>query len=359
LTEIGIGIIGLGIGMSRARMAQQADGIHVAAVCSLAETERDTASRELGVTAYEDYRSLLDRKDVDVVGIFTPAGLRRDIALDAIKAGKHVLLSKPMEINIQRCDEMISAADEEAVRLFTELDTRYRPANRAIKHAISEGRFGRMYMGDARLKWHRSQEYYDSGSGWRGTWRLDGGGSLANQTVHFVDRLQWFMGPISSVFGYAGVHGHEIEAEDQTVAVVKYESGAFGTIASATTAVPEFAFTRTELHGERGGVVTMTVDGTYMPKDRTRTVPYVQQWVVTDDAGEAIESEPVEPVGGPTNIMEDIVGVLRDGKEPYADGREGRKSVEIVNAIYESAQTGREIHLPLEKPFIPKEGYQR
>ena len=352
--DIGLGIIGLGIGMSRARMASATPGVRVAAACSLSETERDEAADEFGVEVVDDYRRMLDRPDVDVVGIFTPAGLRREIALDAIAAGKHVLLTKPMEINIQRCDDIIAAADRQGVRVIMEFDTRYRRENRAIKQAIDAGLFGRMLMADVRLKWHRSQDYYDSGGGWRGTWALDGGGSLANQTIHFVDRLQWFMGGVESVFSYAGVFDHDIEAEDQTVSVVRYAGGAVGTITSATTAPPDYAFTRTELHGTSGGVVTMTTSGEYFNKP-TNT-PYVQTWLVTDEAGETVSTEPVEPVDGPANVMEDLVATLRDGAAPMADGREGRKSIEILNAVYISAHTGSEVKLPLDGPFIPRKG---
>jgi len=353
--DIGLGIIGLGIGMSRGRMASATPGVRVAAACSLSETERDEAASEFGVEAVDDYRRLLDRPDVDVVGIFTPAGLRREIALDAIAAGKHVLLTKPMEVNIQRCDDIITAADQQHVQVMMEFDTRYRRENRAIKQAIDAGLFGRMLMADVRLKWRRDQDYYESGGGWRGTWALDGGGSLANQAIHFVDRLQWFMGGVESVFSYAGVFDHDIEAEDQTVSVVRYANGGIGTITSATTAPSDlYAFTRSELHGTRGGVVTMTTSGEYFHKP-TNT-PYVQTWLVTDDSGQAIETEPIEPADGPTNVMEDLVATLRDGAAPMADGREGRKSIEILNAVYLSAHSGREVKLPLDGPFIPRKG---
>jgi len=357
MAEIGIGIIGLGVGHSRSKMAQQAEGMRLVAVCDKLEDRRTNGAAEFGVPGYEDYRKLLDRKDIDVIGIFTPAGLRREIALDALDAGKHVILTKPMEVNIARCDDMIKAADAKKLRLVVDFDSRYTPHNRAVKRAIDEGMFGRMLMGEVKLKWYRNQAYYDWNGGWRGTWRLDGGGSLANQTIHYIDRIQWFMGPPASVFGYVGVFRHAIEAEDQGVAVIKWKSGALGTIVGATTTVPDFEFTRVELHGERGGFVTMATSGSYTPNPKKGE--HIESCIFTDENGKTISTELIEVPPGPRTIMEDVVSMLTKGTEPMVSGREGRKSVEILNGIYESSQTGKEVTFPLAKPFIPKGGYTR
>jgi len=357
MSEIGFGIIGLGVGHSRVKMVVAAEGARLVAVSDLLPDRRENAEKEFGVPAYEDYRKLLDRKDIDVIGVFTPAGLRREIALDAFDAGKHVILTKPMEVNIARCDDIIRAADEKKRRLVVDFDSRYRRHNRAIKKAIDDGLFGRIRMAEVKLKWHRSQEYYDWNGGWRGTWRLDGGGSLANQTIHFIDRIQWFMGAPASVFAYVGVFGHEIEAEDQGAAVIKWKNGAYGTIVGATTTIPDFEFTRVEIHAERGGIVTMATSGSYIPDPKRGE--YVESWIMLGEDGKPVRGEPIEVPPGPKNIMEDVVSMLTKGTEPMVTGREGRKSVEILNGIYESAQSGQEVKFPLAKPFVPKGGYTR
>ncbi len=356
MADIGIGIIGQGVGHSRARMATQTEGMKLIAISDLHEDRRQRAEKEFGVPTYEDYRRLLDDKRINVIGIFTPAGYRREIALQAFDAGKHVIVTKPMEVNIRRCDDMIRAAEDRGLRLLVDFDSRYRPHNPAIKKAIDDGLFGRILMAEVRLKWYRDQAYYDWDGGWRGTWRLDGGGSLANQTVHYIDRIQWFMGEPASIFGYVGVFSHDIEAEDQGAAVMRWKNGALGTIAGATTTVPDFEFTRVEIHGNRGGVVSMSMSGGYMPDPKKGE--YIESWVMTDENLKTIRTGPIEVVPGPKNVMQDFVSMMTKGTKPMVDGREGRKSIEILNGIYESAQTGKEVKFPLGKPFIPKAGHK-
>lgn len=356
MSDIGIGIIGQGVGHSRAQIAKATEGMRLVAIADLHEDRRQRAEQEFGVPAYADYRRLLDDRNIHVIGIFTPAGYRRELALEAFAAGKHVILTKPMEVNIERCDDIISAAKNGKRHLLVDFDSRYRPANRAIKKAIDDRLFGRILMAEVKLKCHRDQPYYDWDGGWRGTWRLDGGGSLANQTIHYIDRIQWFMGEPDSVFGYVGVFNHDIGAEDQGAAVIRWKNGALGTIVGATTTVPDFAFTRVEIHGDRGGVVTMSASGSYIP-DPKRGQQF-EGWIQTDETLKTIRREPIEVEPGPNNIMEDFVSVMTKGTKPMVDGREGRKSVEILNGIYASSQSGKEVKFPLAKPFIPKGGYR-
>ena len=356
VSDVGIGIIGQGIGFSRARFAQDAEGIRIAAVCDLLEERRDRAKAEFGAPVYEDYREMLERPDIDIVGIFTPAGNRREIALDAFAAGKHVICTKPMEINIQRCDDMIDAADAAGLTLMVDFGQRYAPNIRALKAAVDRGMFGRLIMSKVELRWYRDQTYYDWNDGWRGTWRLDGGGSLANQTVHSIDKAQWIMGPPESVAAYVGVYKHEIQAEDQGVAAIRWKSGAIGTISGATTSIPEVTTTKVEILGENGIAIYETNKGAYNVGEKSGGGAD-GHWVILDPDGTPASMPPIDVPPGPKSVMEDAVAVLRDGAEPMTTGREGRKSVEILNGIYESAQTGQTVSFPLAKPFIPKGGY--
>ncbi len=356
MSDVGIGIIGQGVGFSRTKFARDAEGLRIAAICDLLEERRDRAEAEFGAPVYKDYREMLERPDIDIVGIFTPAGNRREIALDAFAAGKHVICTKPMEINIQRCDDMIDAADAAGLTLMVDFGQRYAPNIRALKAATDQGMFGRLIMSKVELRWYRDQTYYDWNDGWRGTWRLDGGGSLANQTVHSIDKAQWIMGPPESVAAYVGVFKHEIQAEDQGVAAIRWKSGAIGTISGATTSIPEVTTTKVEILGEKGIAIYETNKGAYNVGEKSGSTAD-GHWVLLDPDGTPMPTPPIDVPPGPKSVMEDAVAVLRDGAEPMTTGREGRKSVEILNGIYESAQTGQTISFPLAKPFIPKGGY--
>ena len=357
MSDIRFGMIGQGVGRNRCRTLMNTEGAKLIATCDLLKQRREEAEEEFGVPSYEDYRQLLDRDDIDVIGIFTPAGMRREIALDAFDAGKHVLCTKPMEVNIERCDDMIKAAEEKGKRLVVDFIFRYTNNMLALKKAVDDGFFGDLLLGKAELKWFRNQEYYDWNNGWRGTWRWDGGGSLANQTVHYIDELQWLMGPVDSVFAYVGVHKWDIEAEDQGVAVVRFKNGGLGTICGATTSVPYVEMDRVELLGTKGNAITMSTSGSY-EAGATGAAQHVEQWHVMGKDGKAELMEPWKMPEGPKNVFEDIVSMLTKGTEPLVDGVEARKSIEILNAIYESSQTGKEVKFPVEKAFVPKDGYR-
>jgi UDP-N-acetyl-2-amino-2-deoxyglucuronate dehydrogenase len=358
MSDIGIGIIGQGIGYKRTPRALATEGMRLVAVCDLLEDRRDRAAAEFGVPVYEDYRKMLEQPDIDIVAIYTPAGNRREIALDAFDAGKHVYTTKPMEINIQRCDDMIHAADKAGLRLMVDFGMRYSVTNRALKKAAEEGMFGQLIMSKAELRWFRDQAYYDHNGGWRGTWRLDGGGSLANQTIHYIDQAQWIMGEPESVSAQVGIYKHEIQAEDQGAAVIRWKNGAIGTITGSTTSIPSAEATNLEILGERGFVTMGSASGAYSEGEKIVTKASAA-WFMMDANGESRQVEPIEVEPGPIDIMADAVAVLRDGAEPMTTGREGRKSVEILNGIYEAAQTDSVVKFPLEKPFIPIDGYER
>ena len=354
MTEIGFGIVGLGIGATRARWIAATPGARLVAVCDRIEERRAEAEATWGVKTYDDFGRMLEDPDVDVVGIFTPAGSHMEMTLDAISAGKHVLTTKAMEINIERCDRMIDAAKAAGKVLLTDLDSRYAIRNRAIKLACDQGLFGQLLIGEAKLKCSRDQSYYGWNGGWRGTWRWDGGGSLANQAIHYIDRLRWFMGEPASVRAHTGVFTHRIEAEDLGVALIHWKGGGFGTFAGTTTAVPDFEHSSIELSGTHGGVITRLTSLKYTPEPGVGE--QIERWIMTDDKGETIRAEPIDVPPGPTNVIEDMVAVLLEGTEPFLPGTEGRKSVELLNGIYESSQTGADVTFPLQKPFIPAGG---
>jgi len=318
------GVIGLGVGMSRARMVKKTEGAELIAVCDLKEDRRRKAAEEFGCEAYEDYHRMLERDDIDVVMVMTPSGLHAKIGIDVADSGKHVIVTKPMDITLEACDALIEACERNGVKLMVDFGERYNPLNRRIKKALEMGAIGDPILIEVRMKWWRSDEYY---IGWHGTWELDGGGSLMNQGVHQIDLMQWFMGPVKAVCGHYGVYAHKnCETEDLSAALVLFESGAVGTVLTTTTC-PGGKTTMIQIHGTKGVI---------------GKGPEVWEFV-----GEPPQIE-VEP--HPRNIVEDAIGVIREGKQPAVDGREGRKSVEIILAIYKSWRERRWVELPLSGP---------
>ena len=326
---IGFGVIGLGMGAARCKMAAGTPGARLVAVADLNQERREKIAAQYKVEAYGDYRAMLDRKDIAVVMVMTPSGLHGKIGMHVAAAGKHVITTKPIDVTLQNADALIAACKKAGVELAVDFDARYAADNHRVKEAIESGRFGKMILGEARLKWFRSDDYFLASGGWRGTWAMDGGGSLMNQTVHWVDILQWLMGPVEGVVGQIGVFNHKIETEDLGLAMLRFKSGAYGTLLGTTTH-PMDQPARIEVHGALGAAalenhkaVLFTIKG-----EPPETTPYVYK--------------------GPKNVVEDMIQVLTKGKAPEVSGEEGRKSIEIVLAVYRSAQSGRPVRLPLE-----------
>src|SRR5580693_5858289 len=234
----GFGIIGCGmIAEYHTRAIHEIPEARVVAAFSRSETNgAKIANLAGGCRVYDDLDQMLAHPGLDVVCVCTPSGAHLEPSVKAAKAGKHVVVEKPLEITLPRCDAIISACDQAGVRLCTIFPSRFADANRTLKRAIDSGRFGRLTLGDTYVKWWRTQQYYDSG-GWRGTWQLDGGGALMNQAIHNVDLLTWLMGDVVSVTALTATLAHErIEVEDTAVASLRFQNGALGVIEAATSA---------------------------------------------------------------------------------------------------------------------------
>ncbi|MGC8863073.1 MAG: Gfo/Idh/MocA family protein, partial [Armatimonadota bacterium] len=229
MSELGFGIIGAGsVSPLHAAAIANCPGARLVAVADLCEERARALAPDAAI--YTDYRRLLDRPDVDAVCLCVPSGMRLPIAIDAARAGKHILAEKPLEVTLERADAIIAACDQAGVKLAVIFQLRFMPAVRALRNAIETGALGRLVLGDTYVKWHRSQEYYDS-SDWRGTWEMDGGGALMNQAIHHVDLLQWMMGPVESVFGRTATLVRErIQVEDTAAACLRFANGALGTV---------------------------------------------------------------------------------------------------------------------------------
>ena len=322
--EIRFGIVGLGMGRNRAKIVSQTTGAKLTCVCDIIEENAKKTAEEFGCDWETNYEKMLERDDIDVVGVMTPSGLHAEFAIMAVKSGKHVFTTKPMDILVEKCDELIEAAEKAGVILAVDFGERYLESNKKVKHVIQTGIMGKMFLADLRMKWYRAQSYYDGGSppGWRSKRRYEGG-SAANQGVHFIDLIQWFMGPVKTVIGKSATLAHNIETEDISLAILEFDSGAFGVLQTMTCNTPDLG-SAMEFSGS---------NGTLSWKDSN-----VVLYKLADNPSASLDDIKVE--SGPNNIIEDMVSAITKGTPVAVDGYEGRKSVAIFNAIYESSRTG-------------------
>ena len=236
---LGFGIIGCGmISKFHAKAIAEVPNAQLVGCFDMVPEAAERLAAETGCKAYRDLRSLLKNPDVQVVTIGTPSGAHLEPAVAAARAGKHVIVEKPLEITLKRCDKIIEECGKAGVVLSTIFPSRFHESARLIKGAIEGGRFGRLTIGDAYVKWYRTQQYYDSGA-WRGTWKFDGGGALMNQAIHSVDLLAWLMGPVAEISSFTAMLAHErIEVEDVAMATLRFANGALGVIEATTAAYP-------------------------------------------------------------------------------------------------------------------------
>ena len=346
---IGFGIIGCGmISRFHAKAVADIKGAKVAACFDSFTSAADKFGAEIGCTVYHDLDKMLADKNVDVVTICTPSGVHMEPAVAAAKAGKHIIVEKPLDITLKRCDAMIAAAKKAGVVLSTIFPSRFHESSQLLKAAIDKGRFGKLTMGDAYVKWFRTQEYYDSGA-WRGTWALDGGGALMNQAVHSVDLLLWFMGPAVEVSAYTATLAHQrIEVEDVAVANVKFANGALGVIEASTATWPG-ELKRIEISGDAGSAIVREEDlAVWKFAKETKNDEAIRQKMSsrTQTGGGAADPKAIGHHGH-MRQFQDVLNAIKKGKQPLIDGPEGRRAVELILAIYKSAETGKPVKLPL------------
>ena len=345
--SVGIGIVGCGmIANFHARAIADAENAHLVG-CFNRSTDKATAfAAEHGGKVYETLEEMIADPEVSALSICTPSGAHLDPAVAGAKAGKHILIEKPLEITTERCDAIIDACRESGVQLAVTFQSRFHESSQLMKSAIDRGRFGKVTMGDAYVKWFRSQEYYDSGA-WRGTWALDGGGALMNQAIHSVDLLIWLMGPVSEISAMTGTMTHErIEVEDVAVATLRFASGALGVIEATTTAYPG-ALKRIEISGSNGTAILEEEDlKAWQFADENEDDQAIRERMEgrTQTGGGAGDPAAIGHHGH-TMVFQDFASAILEDRQPSVDGAEGRRSVEVIQAIYESAKTGTIIRL--------------
>jgi len=343
------GIVGAGmIASFQARALGDLPNAKLVGFCDMIEASARRAGEEFGAEWTTDFDAFIARDDIDIISICTPSGAHMDCALPAAKAGKHVIVEKPLEVTLEKCDAIIDACREAGVKLAVIFPTRFSDSAEALKKAAETGRFGTLALGDAYVKWWRDQDYYDKG-GWRGTIALDGGGALMNQSIHAVDFIQWIMGPVDSITAATAVLAHErIEVEDTAVATVRYKNGALGVIEGSTAVYPGFT-KKIEISGNRGSVVLEEeVIKVWQFDEETPADEEVRQNLgeQSDSIGGAADPSAIS-YEGHTRQFADFMKALDEDREPLVNGEEARKAVEIILAIYRAAETGGTVKLPL------------
>tara|TARA_Y100001968_G_scaffold28458_1_gene22035 strand:+ start:4429 stop:5529 length:1101 start_codon:yes stop_codon:yes gene_type:complete len=348
---IGFGIVGCGmIANFHARAIADIRGAKLIGAFSRRIESADAFVTEHGGTAYDSLDEMLDNPEIDVITICTPSGAHMEPAVAAARAKKHVIVEKPLEITLKRCDAIIEACKKNRVKLFTIFPSRFHRSSQLMKKAIDQGKFGRLTIGDAYVKWYRTQEYYDSGA-WRGTWDLDGGGALMNQAIHNVDLLTWLMGPVIEITAQADMLAHKrIEVEDVVVATLRFANGALGVIEATTAAYPG-ALKKLEIHGTQGSAAIeeediITWDFAKMSKADKALVDKMAG--TTQTGGGAADPSAIGHQAH-ASLFRDAIKTLQGRASNSIDGKEGRRSVEVILAIYKAASTGKAVTLPLPK----------
>jgi len=337
-----VGVVGCGrISESHFDAIAKVDGLSLGAVCDNDETRAKAVGIERGVPSFASVDQMVKEAKIDVVAVCTPSGLHPEHGIIAAKAGKHVISEKPMALSLDAADKLIAACDDARVKLFVVKQNRLNPPVRLLKRAVERGRFGRIFLANVTVRWQRPQEYYDA-EPWRGTWKLDGG-AIMNQASHYVDLIQWMVGPVDSVVAKTATQGRKIEAEDSGVAVLKFASGALGVIEVNVLTYPKNYEGSITIIGETG---TVKIGGTAVNK--------VEHWSFAeyDDDDKLVETgsintNPPTVYGfGHEGYYRNVLAVLRGEAQAETDGRAGRRSLALILAIYESARAGREITVP-------------
>jgi UDP-N-acetyl-2-amino-2-deoxyglucuronate dehydrogenase len=328
------------ISASHVAAISKIDGLELAAACDPSEDRARAVAEPLGIPWFTDYDRMLREAACDVVSIASPSGLHPAQGILAARAGKHVVTEKPMAISLDGADELVRACDAAQVHLFVVKQNRLNAGVQMLKRAVDSGRFGRLYLANCTVRWSRPQDYYDQAP-WRGTWEFDGG-AFMNQASHYVDLIQWVMGPVESVIAKTATLARKIETEDTGIAVMRFRSGALGVIEVTMLTYPRNMEGSITLLGEKG---TVKIGGTAVNK--------VEHWEFADsqpgdEVARALESNPPNVYGyGHEGYFRNVLAVLRGEASAETDGRAGRKSLELILGIYESARTGREVPLPL------------
>ncbi len=339
--KINFGIVGTGVIASHhIKALQQIDEVDIITICDINEQQAKKYGEEFNLTWTTDYDEMLANPNIDVVDVVVPSGLHAELGIKAANAGKNVVVEKPIDITLQKADALINTCKTNNVTLGIISQLRFYDSMLKVYDIINSGKMGKIIQGDAYIKWYRSEEYYRSG-GWRGTKSMDGGGAFMNQGIHYVDLLLSIMGNVKNVIGKVKTAARAIEVEDIGMAMVEFESGAYGVLQASTAMYPGLP-ARFEIHGTKG---TIIYEG--------ESIKFVHF-----EGEEEYKEDKINAKGAanPMNIdvtpyvreYKDIIAAIKEKREPKVNGKEARKALELVLAIYKSSEENVPIKLPLE-----------
>jgi len=317
----------------------QIDNARLVSVCDIEYSKAKVIGERFNVSSYKDFDEMMENENIDVVAVLTPSGLHANHVVSLSKYGKDIMVEKPMALTLDDADAMIEACDRNGCRLFIIKQNRFNVPVVKLRDAHQSGRFGKLVLGTVRVRWARHQSYYDQDT-WRGTWAMDGG-VLTNQASHHVDMLEWIMGDVESVFARATTALVDIEAEDTAVVTLKFKNGSLGIIEATTATRPRDLEGSISILGENGSVVI----GGF-------AVNEMQSWAFEeskDGDDKVLEKYSVNPPNvygfGHQAYYEHVVDCVLNNGHNLVDGLQGRKSIELISAIYESIETGKEVFL--------------
>jgi UDP-N-acetyl-2-amino-2-deoxyglucuronate dehydrogenase len=341
------GIVGCGvIAPTHASAIAGLPNAHLVAVTDIVPEKAKAFAEERGAAWDADLDALLARTDIDVVSVCVPSGLHADIGIRAARAGKHLVMEKPIEVTVAAADRLLDAVASAGVQLTVISQHRFDAGIQRLKELVDQGRLGRVILGDAVVKWYRSQDYYDSGD-WRGTWALDGGGALMNQGVHQVDLLCWIMGEVDEVTALCATQAHTIEVEDVALALLRFRSGAVGLLQATTAAYPGFP-ERLEVSGTGGSVIVegSEIRSMELADEKGDVGAYggkVSSVPPLGAAGSAAADPAALAVEAHRAQLAEFLTALDNGGQPPVTGDEARADVALIRAVYDSARTGRPV----------------
>ncbi len=317
----------------------------LAAVCDIVEDKAKKIGEKFNVPYYSDMHEMMQNEKIDIVVILTESGKHAEHTIELAKYKKSIVVEKPMALTLEDADEMIKVCDLNRVKLFVIKQNRFNVPVVKLREALEQGRFGKIVLGTVRIRWCRTQKYYDQDT-WRGTWALDGG-VLTNQASHHIDLLEWMLGDVESVFAKSSTALVNIEAEDTAVVVLRFKSGALGVIEATTAARPKDLEGSLSVLGENGVV---EIGG--FAVNQLKVWQFVNQEPGDSDVLEKYSVNPPNVYGfGHQAYYEHIIDCIKNNKKQLVAGLEGRRSLELISAIYESVETGKEVFLR----FTPKQ----
>jgi UDP-N-acetyl-2-amino-2-deoxyglucuronate dehydrogenase len=342
----GFGIVGAGvIAATHAEAIGAIPGATLVAVTDLVPQRAAAFAEVRGCAAEPDLAALLARDDIDVVSVCVPSGRHAEVGVPIAAAGKNLVVEKPIDVTLTAADRLIDAVHSARVAMTVISQHRFDPGLIELRRLAGTGALGRLLLGEAATKWYRSQGYYDSAE-WRGTWALDGG-ALMNQGIHYADLLRWIMGPVTEVTAVSATEDHQIEVEDVSLALLRFASGAVGTITSSTVVFPGFA-QRLEISGTNGTVVIEDGHLSYEGLRAEVADPGLRGHRTARGASLAGAAANAADLGISSHIAQitDLLAAVDEKRDPLVTGADGRQTLELISAVYESARTGRTVTLP-------------